>query len=64
MANISSADIDKRRDTLNARMDQIESRYRKQFTDLDTLISSMKSTSAYLTQQLASLASPSAQGTK
>ena len=33
----------------------IEARYRKQFTSLDTLISGMNSTSAYLTQQLANL---------
>jgi flagellar hook-associated protein 2 len=36
-------------------MDQIEARYRAQFTALDALMSSLNSTSAYLTQQLASL---------
>jgi flagellar hook-associated protein 2 len=40
---------------LLSRMDQIEARYRAQFTALDALMSSLNSTSAYLTQQLASL---------
>jgi flagellar hook-associated protein 2 len=35
----------------------IEKRYRAQFTALDSLISSMNTTSAYLSQQLASLQS-------
>jgi flagellar hook-associated protein 2 len=40
---------------LSLRMAQIEARYRKQFTALDSLLSQMQSTSNYLTQQLASL---------
>lgn len=42
-------------DVLNNRMELIEARYRRQFTALDTLMSSMSSTSTFLTQQLASL---------
>jgi flagellar hook-associated protein 2 len=40
---------------LSARLTAIESRYRKQFTALDSVVASMKSTSTYLTQQLANL---------
>lgn len=42
---------------LNTRMDLIEARYRRQFSALDTLMSSMNQTSDYLTKQLASLSS-------
>ena len=42
-------------DRLLSRMDQIEARYRAQFTALDSLMSSLNTTSAFLTQQLASL---------
>lgn len=55
----SIADIGDRREVLNRRLTQIESRYRAQFTALDTLVSSMKKTSDYLTQQLANLPSSS-----
>ncbi|HJV73627.1 MAG TPA: flagellar filament capping protein FliD [Noviherbaspirillum sp.] len=48
-------DIGKQNETLNARLAETEARYRKQFTALDTLISKMSSTSAYLTQQLAQI---------
>jgi flagellar hook-associated protein 2 len=47
--------IDARRESMTARLVQIEARYRKQFTALDTALAGMNSTSAYLTQQLASL---------
>jgi flagellar hook-associated protein 2 len=50
-------DIGKQRDELNLRLTQIEKNYRTQFTALDTLVASMQQTSAYLTQQLASLTS-------
>jgi flagellar hook-associated protein 2 len=50
-------DAETRRTALEARLTVIEARYRKQFSALDTLIASMQSTSTYLTQQLASLAS-------
>lgn len=48
-------DIGKQRTVLNERLTNIEERYRAQFTALDTLISGMKQTSSYLTQQLANL---------
>lgn len=57
--NASIADIGKRRTTLNSRLADIETRYRAQFTKLDTTISSMTTTSNYLTQQLAGLAANS-----
>ena len=36
-------------------MEQIESRYRKQFTALDSLLAQLQTTSSYLAQQLASV---------
>ena len=51
--------VQKRSDSMNRRLSQIESRYRAQFTALDTLMSSMQKTSQYLTQQLANLPSTS-----
>ena len=51
----SILDIGKQRDALNRRLADVEKRYRAQFTALDTMISSMNSTSNFLTQQLASL---------
>lgn len=53
--NNSIKDIDSRRDALNRRLVDIEARYRAQFTALDTLLSSMTTTSNFLTQQLANL---------
>jgi flagellar hook-associated protein 2 len=47
--------IDKQRDVLNERLDQIQQRYLAQFTALDSLIASMNQTSTFLTQQLANL---------
>ena len=44
-----------RESDMQRHLTDIEARYRKQFTALDTLVASMKSTSTYLTQQLASL---------
>ncbi|XZG69400.1 flagellar filament capping protein FliD [Chitinibacteraceae bacterium HSL-7] len=41
--------------TFSRRLDDIEKRYRAQFTALDVQISSMKSTSSYLSQQLSML---------
>ena len=43
--------------SLENRVALIEKRYRAQFTSLDTLLSSMQTTSSYLTQQLANLSS-------
>lgn len=52
----SVADISKRREALNLRLTNIEKQYRAQFTALDAAVSSMQSTSTYLTQQLAGIA--------
>lgn len=58
--NRTIKDIGNRRDVLNRRLASLETRYRAQFTALDTLISSMNQTSTYLTQQLANLPKTSA----
>lgn len=51
----SIEDLDVRRDRLNTRLTIIESRYRAQFSALDSLISNMSTTSSFLEQQLANL---------
>ncbi|HEY9381571.1 MAG TPA: flagellar filament capping protein FliD, partial [Burkholderiales bacterium] len=51
----SIKDIAKRREALNLRLEVVEKRYRAQFTALDTMLSSMQSTSNFLEQQLANL---------
>ncbi len=43
-------------DAFKLRLADIEARYRKQFSALDSLVASMQSTQNYLTQQLASIA--------
>jgi flagellar hook-associated protein 2 len=43
------------KEALALRMEQIEARYRKQFTALDSLLSQLQTTSSYLAQQLASV---------
>lgn len=48
-------DISDIRDTLDLRMEALETRYRAQFNALDSLLSQLQSTSNFLTQQLASL---------
>jgi len=48
-------DIARDKEALNLRMAQVETRLRKQFTALDSLLSQMQSTSSYLTQQLSNL---------
>ena len=53
--NKSIKSIEQKEESLLARMEQIEARYRKQFAALDSIMSSMNTTSAFLTQQLASL---------
>ncbi len=53
--NATIKDLGRQRDVLNRRLAQIEDRYRKQFTALDTLMSSMTATSTFLTQQLQQL---------
>lgn len=57
----SIKDIGKQNEVLNARLADTEARYRKQFLALDTMISRMSSTSAYLSQQLAQISSLSQQ---
>jgi len=47
--------LEKRQEAMELRLAAVEARYRKQFSALDTLISSMNSTSNYLAQQLSSL---------
>ncbi len=54
-AKSSIKELDKRRTELGQRLTQIEARYRKQFTSLDSLVASMNQTSSYLTRQLANL---------
>ena len=53
--NKNIKDIGLRRDTLNTRLIGVEARYRAQFTHLDALLTSMNTTSTFLTQQLAKL---------
>jgi flagellar hook-associated protein 2 len=50
--------IGTQRDALNIRLTAIQAAYVKQFTALDSLLSSMNSTSTYLTQALANLPKP------
>jgi len=45
------------RNAINARLVGVEQRYRDQFSALDTLVAKMTTTSTYLTQQLAAIAS-------
>ena len=54
-ANRMIKDLGKRQSALADRLTQVEARYRKQFSSLDTLIAGMNKTSSYLTQQLATL---------
>lgn len=53
--NTSIKEIDQRRETLNRRLDEIEKRYKAQFSALDSLLSKLRNTSDYLNQQLAAL---------
>jgi flagellar hook-associated protein 2 len=54
--NATITSIGKQRDAFNARLADIEARYRKQYTALDSAISSMSSTQSFLTQQFAAMA--------
>ncbi len=47
--------LDRRQEQMEARLAQIEKRYRAQFSALDSMLMSMNSTSSFLTQQLANL---------
>ncbi len=53
--NSSIKRLDKQTEALNVRLASIEARYRAQFTKLDTLLSSMSTTSSFLTQQIAAI---------
>jgi len=48
-------DIGREKEALALRMEQIEARYRKQFTALDSLLSQLQTTSSYLSQQLSNI---------
>jgi flagellar hook-associated protein 2 len=54
-AQASIKALDVQRERLADRLTQIEARYRKQFTALDSLVASMNQTSSYLQRQLSSL---------
>jgi flagellar hook-associated protein 2 len=53
--NTTLKDIANQRNEINLHLASIEARYRAQFTALDNMLSSMNTTSSFLTQQLASL---------
>ncbi|WP_373925155.1 flagellar filament capping protein FliD [Duganella sp. sic0402] len=53
--NDTVKDITAQRDKFSARLVDIEARYRKQYTALDTIIASMNTTQSFLTQQLEAL---------
>lgn len=54
--------LNRQHETLLARLETVEKRYRAQFTALDSMIASMNQTSTYLTQQLANLPQPGSIG--
>jgi flagellar hook-associated protein 2 len=58
--NASIKDIERKREQLNLRLENIEKRYRAQFNALDALMGRMQLTSTYLQQQLSSLPKPDA----
>lgn len=53
--NDTIKDIGKQREMLGRRLEDVEKRYRAQFTALDTMIASMTQTSTFLQQQLSNL---------
>lgn len=53
--NSSISRLDKQSASITVRLAAIETRYRNQFTKLDTLMASMSSTSSYLSQQIAAI---------
>lgn len=57
--NSSIKDVAKQKEDFNDRLVDIEARYRKQYTALDTTIASMNTTTSFLTQQFAALAANS-----
>ncbi|MCX8018649.1 MAG: flagellar filament capping protein FliD, partial [Rhodocyclaceae bacterium] len=58
--NASIKALQKQYETMQRRLQDIEARYRAQFTALDSTISSLNQTSQYLAQQLANLPKTSA----
>jgi flagellar hook-associated protein 2 len=56
--NGSIKDIGVERDAMSLRLNDIEKRYRAQFTALDALVSQLRATSDFLTRQLAILPPP------
>jgi flagellar hook-associated protein 2 len=58
----SLANITKQKEALDLRMAAISARYLKQFTALDSMLTSMQQTSTYLTQQLANLPGAASSG--
>ena len=54
--NDTVKDITKQRDAFSVRLVDIEARYRKQYSALDTMIASMNTTTSFLTQQFAAMA--------
>jgi flagellar hook-associated protein 2 len=54
--------LQKKADDINARMQIVQQTYLKQFTRLDTLLSSLSSTSAYLSQQIEALSNMNKSG--
>ena len=53
--NSSIKRLDKQTSLLEVRMTSVEARYRAQFTKLDTLLSSMSTTSSFLSQQISAI---------
>lgn len=53
--NASIKDIGTRREALTRRLDEVEKRYRAQFTALDAMLARMQSSSSFLASQLAAL---------
>ena len=60
--NSSITDIGKQRDALNLRLADIQKRYLAEFNAMDALVAQMRTTSDFLTQQLASISSLTSQG--
>jgi len=57
--NASNNALDKQQSLLDARMDALTQMYTAQFTKLDQLLTSLNSTSSFLTQQLANVSNNS-----
>jgi flagellar hook-associated protein 2 len=53
--NRSIDDISRQRETLERRLTGVQARYLAQFTALDVMLSGMRQTSSFLTQQLETL---------